>query len=73
MYNTIADIDREIAALQEQRDYEILYWFELGESDRSHGLSPQYSENLWYILGYHDREYQLEIGFNPELPTFDHF
>jgi len=73
MYNNIAEIDREIAALREQRDYEIAYWFEMGESDRSYGLQPQYSENSWYILGYHDREYQLEIGFNPELPTFDHF
>ncbi|NWF58964.1 MAG: hypothetical protein HXY43_06560 [Fischerella sp.] len=72
MYN-IADIDREIAELQEQRDYEIIYWFDMGESDRNYGLSPQHSENPWYILGWHDREYQLEIGFNPETPSFDHF
>ncbi|BAZ71283.1 hypothetical protein NIES4106_60800 (plasmid) [Fischerella sp. NIES-4106] len=72
MYN-IADIDREIAALRKQRDYEICYWFEMGESDRSYGLSPQYSENPWYILGWHDRDYQLEIGFSPAPVTFDHF
>lgn len=72
MYN-IAEIDREIAGLQEQRDYEITYWFEMGESDRSAYLPPQYLDNQWYMLGYHDREYQLEIGFNPETPNFDHF
>lgn len=73
MYNNIADIDGEIAALQEQRDCTIAYWFEMGESDRSYGLPPQYFENPWYILGYHDREYQLEIGFVPETSSFDHF
>jgi len=80
MYNNIADIDREIIALQEQRDYEIIYWFELGESDtcgtlrdRSYGLAPQYSESDWYMVGWHDREYQLAIGFTSERVTFDHF
>jgi hypothetical protein len=73
MYNNIAEIDCEIAALQQQRDYEIAYWFEMGESDRSYGLSPQYSQNPWYMLGYQDRDYQLEIGFNQEIPSFDHF
>jgi hypothetical protein len=33
----------------------------------------KYLDNQWYILGYHDQEYQLEIGFNPETPSFDHF
>lgn len=73
MYNTIADIDCEIAVLEEERDCTILYWFEMGQSDRSYGLSPQYSENPWYILGYHDRDYQLEIDFNLQPVTFDHF
>lgn len=73
MYNNIADIDREIAALREQRDYEISYWFEMGETDRSYGLQPQYCENPWYVLGWHDRDYQLEIGCNLQPVTFDHF
>lgn len=73
MYNTIADIDREIAALQEQRDYEILYWFELGERDHEVGLPPQYPDNDWYLLGWHDRDYQVAIGFNQTPVTFDHF
>lgn len=63
MYN-IADIDCEIAALEEERDCTILYWFEMGECDRSYGLAPQYSENPWYTLGWHDRDYQLLIDFN---------
>ena len=73
MYNTIADIDREIAALQEQRDYEILYWFELGERDREVGLPPQYSDSDWYLLGWYDRDYQLAIGFTSTPATFEHF
>ena len=74
MYNNItADIEREIAELQEQRDCTILYWFEMGESDRSAFLPPQYTENLWYKLGYDDRDYQLEIGFSPKPPSFEHF
>jgi len=73
MYNNITDINREIAALQEQRDYEIAYWFEQGECDRNYGLQPQYSENPWYILGWHDRDYWLEIDFNLQPVTFDHF
>jgi hypothetical protein len=73
MYNNIADIDREIAALQEQRDYEILYWFELGESDRSYGLPPQYPDSDWYTLGWNDRDYQLAIGFTSAHVTFEHF
>ncbi|NJL65449.1 MAG: hypothetical protein HC903_31315 [Methylacidiphilales bacterium] len=82
MYNNIADIDREIAALKEQRNYEILYWFEMGESDaevaelrgdRSAFLPPQYAENPWYKLGYDDRQYQLEIGFNPTPANFNPF
>ncbi|MBD2458401.1 hypothetical protein H6G80_30585 [Nostoc sp. FACHB-87] len=72
MYN-IAEIDREIAVLQEQRDYEIIYWFEMGESDRGADLPPQYAENPWYSLGWHDRDYQLKIGFNLQPVTFDHF
>ncbi|MBH8564464.1 hypothetical protein I8748_20140 [Nostoc sp. CENA67] len=73
MYNNIADIDREIAALREQRDCTIAYWFEMGEADRSAYLPPQYLDNQWYLLGYYDRDYQLEIGFTPETPSFNHF
>ena len=73
MYNTIADIDCEIAALQEQRDYEILYWFEMGESDRSAFLPPQYLDSNWYMLGWHDRDYQVAIGFTSTPVTFNHF
>ncbi|MEM7579093.1 MAG: hypothetical protein AAF316_04440 [Cyanobacteria bacterium P01_A01_bin.80] len=73
MYNTIADIDQEIAALEEDKAYLALYWFETGEADRDFDLSPQYSDNDWYMMGWNDRDYQQEIGFNPELPRFEHF
>ena len=73
MYNTIADIDREITALEEDKHYQILYWFEMGETDRGFDLSPQYSDNDWYMMGWNDREYQLQIDFNPEIPRFEHF
>jgi hypothetical protein len=71
MYNNfIADIEREIIALREQRDCEILYWFEMGESDRTSNLPPKYPANDWYMIGYEDRQYQLEIGFNSENCNF---
>ncbi|MCC5668416.1 hypothetical protein LC653_32335 [Nostoc sp. CHAB 5784] len=73
MYNNIADINREIAALREERDCLILYWFEMGEADRDFDLPLQYPDNAWYTLGWHDRDYQLEIGFISETPSFDHF
>ena len=73
MYDLIADIDCEIAGLHEQRDCLILYWFEMGEADRNYGLSPQYPDSTWYMSGYWDRDYQMEIGFNPQPTTFDHF
>lgn len=73
MYNTIADIDREITALEEDKDCLALYWFETGEADRSAHLPPQYADNYWYSLGWNDREHQQEIGFNPETPRFEHF
>lgn len=73
MYNNIADIDQEIAELHKQRDCLILYWFEQGEADHSFNLPPQYLDNEWYMSGYEDRQYQLEIGFNPETPSLDHF
>jgi hypothetical protein len=73
MYNNIADINREIAALQEDRDYIVLYWFEMGENDRSAFLPPQYPGNAWYVYGYEDRDYQLEIGFIPKPTSFEHF
>lgn len=65
MYNTIADIEREIAELQKQKDYLALYWFEEGEADRNFNLAPQHTENFWYILGWNDRDYQIEVGFHP--------
>ena len=73
MYNTIEDIDREIAALEEDKYYQILYWFEEGETDRDFDLPPQHTKNFWYILGWNDRDYQQEIGFNPQTPRFEHF
>lgn len=73
MYNNIADISREIAALREERDCTIAYWFEMGEVDRDFDLPLQYPDNAWYTLGWHDRDYQLEIGFISEIPSFDHF
>jgi|GEM_PF-3516707 len=66
MYNTISDIDREIAELQCERSSTVLYWFEMGEADRDSGLEPQHSDNPWYLSGYEDRSYQLEIGFNAQ-------
>ncbi len=72
MYN-IPNINREIAELQCQRDRTITYWFEMGEDDRSAGLAAQYSDNPWYLSGYQDRGYQIEIGFNSENQNFDHF
>lgn len=73
MYSTITDINREIAALEEERDYQILYWFEMGENDRTANLPPQYPNNEWYAMGYGDRDYQIEIGFDLQLVIFDHF
>ncbi len=73
MYNNIADIDREIAALEEDRDYHILYWFETGELDCEVSLQPQYLDNSWYMMGYHDRQHQIEIGFNYQPQRFEHF
>lgn len=66
MYNTISNIDREIAELRCERDRTIAYWFETGEADRNSGLEPQHPDNEWYMAGYSDRSYQLEIGFNPQ-------
>ena len=72
MYN-IADINREIKELQQQRECLALYWFEEGEADRSAYLPPQHANNYWYSLGWNDREYQQEIGFNPKTQRFEHF
>ncbi len=72
MYN-IPNISREIAELKQERDRTILYWFEMGEADRSAGLAAQYPDNSWYWSGYQDRGYQIEIGFNLKLQNFDHF
>lgn len=73
MYNTIANINREIAALEEDKACLSLYWFEQGETDRDFDLPPQHLDNEWYLLGWNDREYQLQIGFNPEIFRFEHF
>ena len=74
MYDIItADIDLRIAEMQEERDCMILYWFEMGELDRNCGLNIQYQDNGWYLLGWYDRDYQLEIGFQTEPVNFEHF
>jgi hypothetical protein len=73
MCNITTDIDREIDFLIQERDRLTLYWFELGEADRTSNLPPSYSENYWYLLGWHDRDYQIEIAFQPESSTFEHF
>ncbi|MEM1392734.1 MAG: hypothetical protein AAGG00_05470 [Cyanobacteria bacterium P01_H01_bin.150] len=70
---TIADIDRETRELIEQRECLALYWFEEGEADRSAYLPPQYADNYWYLIGWNDREYQQEIGFNSKTQRFEHF
>ncbi|MDB9373269.1 hypothetical protein [Nodularia sphaerocarpa] len=72
MYS-IADIDHEIAALEEQRDYQISYWFEMGETDRDFDIPPKYPDNVWYMNGYEDRQYQLEISFIAETSIFNHY
>lgn len=73
MYNIAQEIEREIADLEQERERLILYWFEMGETDHSHTLPPQYPDNYWYMSGYWDREYQLEIGLKPEPISFEHF
>lgn len=72
MYNNISDINRKIVELREQRDCLIQNWFERGETDRNYGLVPQYPDNAWYMSGYWDRDYQLEIGFNTASATSQH-
>lgn len=71
--NTIADISREIVALEEDKDRLTLYLFEQGETDRDFNLPPQHKENELYMLGYQDRDYQIQIGFTPEPIVFEHF
>lgn len=61
MSNQIQELSQEIASLKSQLDNLILYWFEEGEKDCSLRLQPQYPDNQWYMSGYHDKEYQLEI------------
>ena len=73
MYNIIEDINREIAAVEEDKDRLILYLFEKGENDRLFNLPPQHQESEWYMLGYHDKDYKIEIGFTPEPIVFEHF
>ena len=73
MYNKIQDIERELAALEEDKEGIIFYLLEQGESDRNFNLPLQHTNNFWYILGWHDRDYQIEIGFDPEPVIFEHF
>lgn len=61
MSNKIQELSQEISSLKSQLDDLILYWFEKGEKDYSLRLQPQYPDNQWYMSGYHDKEYQLEI------------
>ncbi|MCV3214308.1 hypothetical protein OGM63_12425 [Plectonema radiosum NIES-515] len=39
-------------------------------SDRSYRLPPQYPDSEWYMLGWHDRDYQLAIGFTSAHSNF---
>ncbi len=71
MYASIADIEQEIAVLEEEKSYQTNYWFALGETDRDFDLKPQHSDNYWYMLGWNDREHQIEIGV--ELEPIEHF
>ena len=71
MYTNIAEIEKKIAILEDEKGYETNYWFTLGETDRDFDLKPQHSDNYWYMLGYNDREHQIEIGVKLEL--VEHF
>ncbi|BDA76344.1 hypothetical protein CAL7716_105100 (plasmid) [Calothrix sp. PCC 7716] len=61
MPNQIQELSQEITSLKSQLDNLILYWFEKGEKDYSLNSQPQYPDNQWYMSGYNDKEYQLEI------------
>jgi hypothetical protein len=73
MCNGIQEINREIAELSSTREYLIIQWFEMGEADRNFSLSPQYPDNQWYMCGYNDRDYQIEIGFQLEATSIEQF
>ena len=45
MYTNIADIEKEIAILEEEKGYQANYWFTLGETDRDFDLKPQHSDD----------------------------
>jgi hypothetical protein len=62
--NNVTHINSKIATLCQERNDVATYWFELGESDRSRGLEQQYPDNHWYVMGWCDRSYQIEIGFD---------
>lgn len=68
MYNKVAEINHKIIELQKQRDQEITRMFNLGESDRALGNSPQYPDNKWYMVGWEDGDYQLEIASKYNVP-----
>ena len=62
--NNVTHINSKITALRQERNDVVTYWFELGESDRSRGLAQRYPDNSWYVMGWCDRSYQIEIGFD---------
>jgi hypothetical protein len=70
--NNVTSIDSKIATLRQERNHTATYWFELGESDtpaeslreRSSGLAQRYPNNSWYVMGWCDRAYQIEIGLD---------
>ena len=67
------EIEQEIVRLQEEFNYEVAYWFEMGELDCDVNLQPQFLDNSLYMMGYHDRQHQIEIGLNYQPQRFEHF
>ena len=63
----IETIKKEIELLQQDLEDLSYYWFFLGEQDKQYGLPIQYSDNEYYVMGWYDKEYQLEIGYNCSL------
>lgn len=67
------EIEFEIEKLTAEFSTEVAYWFDMGELDCEAGLAPQYLDNYWYMMGYHDKEYQREIKLNYHPQRFEQF
>ncbi len=63
MHN-VTDINNFRTSLRQERNDTATYWFDLGESDYSSGLAQRYPDNSWYVMGWYDRAYQIEIGLD---------